>query len=269
MRATPSRAKFRHRADTCCALCKAVGFARSRLRSIGGKCLCANGRRTKITVFTNISLDGVMQSPARRDEDPRDGFSLGGWGAPYQAMTSAGEVMANVGALLIRRWTCESFYAVWPKRPESPYSAFMDNITKYVASRTLKEPLPWKNSVLIRGDAEDAIARLRKEQGKDIVIMGSGQLTSRYSAGIVLWRFQYSVCTCCTVGRCQRNKQRKRCRQTYPAGPAGRISLSHARTCSSCRLIVKLPEFRPSLVNTDCDSQKSRLLIFQFTIPNG
>lgn len=40
----------------------------------------------KIKVITNVTLDGVMQSPARPEEDPRDGFRHGGWGAPYAAM---------------------------------------------------------------------------------------------------------------------------------------------------------------------------------------
>jgi len=131
---------------------------------------------SKVIVFVNLTLDGVMQAPAEPDEDTRGGFKHGGWAAPYAAMPSAGEAMANCGALLFGRWTYEQFYSVWPKRTDSPYSAYMDNIQKYVASTTLKEPLPWKNSTLLKGDAADAVARLRKEQGKDIVIMGSGEL---------------------------------------------------------------------------------------------
>jgi dihydrofolate reductase len=131
---------------------------------------------SKIFVFVNLTLDGVMQGPARPEEDTRGGFTKGGWGAPYQAMPRAGEAMSNVGGLLLGRWTYEQFYSVWPKRKESPYSDWMDNIQKYVASRTLKEPLPWKNSTLLKGDAGDAVAKLRKEPGRDIVIMGSGEL---------------------------------------------------------------------------------------------
>ena len=131
---------------------------------------------SKVIVSVNLTLDGVMQAPAEPDEDTRGGFKHGGWAAPYAAMPSAGEAMANCGALLFGRWTYEQFYSVWPKRTDSPYSAYMDNIQKYVASTTLKEPLPWKNSTLLKGDAADAVARLRKEQGKDIVIMGSGEL---------------------------------------------------------------------------------------------
>jgi dihydrofolate reductase len=129
-----------------------------------------------VRAFVNVSLDGVMQSPARPDEDTRGGFGHGGWGAPYAAMPEAGEAMANVGALLLGRRTYEEFRSVWPKRPESPFSAFMDNITKYVASSSLREPLPWKNSVLLGPHAETKLASLRTAPGKDIVIMGSGQL---------------------------------------------------------------------------------------------
>ena len=130
----------------------------------------------KVFAFVNLTLDGVMQGPARPDEDTRDGFKLGGWAAPYDGMPSAREAMANVGGQLFGRWTYEQFYSVWPKRPDSPFSTYFDNIQKYVASRTLKEPLPWKNSTLLKGDATEAVANLRKELGKDLVIMGSGQL---------------------------------------------------------------------------------------------
>jgi dihydrofolate reductase len=130
----------------------------------------------KIVAFINLTLDGVMQGPASAEEDRRDGFTQGGWGAGYNAMSAAGEVMANTGALLLGRRTYEQFYSVWPKRTESPYSAFLDNIPKYVASRTLREPLPWNNSILLAGEAADGVARLRQEPGKDVIIMGSGVL---------------------------------------------------------------------------------------------
>ena len=130
----------------------------------------------KIVAFINLTLDGVMQGPANAEEDRRDGFTHGGWGAGYNAMSAAGEVMANTGALLFGRRTYEHFYSVWPKRTESPYAAFLENIPKYVASRTLREPLPWNNSILLAGEAADGVARLRQEPGKDVIIMGSGVL---------------------------------------------------------------------------------------------
>jgi len=129
----------------------------------------------KIIVFMNISLDGVIQSPATLEEDPRDGFKHGGWAAPYAAMPSAGEAMANCGGLLLGRWTYEDFYRAWHVR-RAEFSNYMDNTQKYVVSKTLKEPLTWENSTLINGNVADALLKLKKEQEKDLVIMDSGEL---------------------------------------------------------------------------------------------
>lgn len=129
-----------------------------------------------VTVFMNLSLDGVMQAPAEPDEDRRGGFAHGGWGAPYNAMAQAGDSMPGIDALLLGRRTYERFYAVWPQRKDSPYSALLDNMQKYVASTTLSEPLAWRNSTLLQGDAAEAVARLKQQPGPDIVIMGSGEL---------------------------------------------------------------------------------------------
>ena len=128
-----------------------------------------------IRVFVSLTLDGVMQGPARPDEDTRGGFTRGGWAAPYAAMPSAGEAMANCGGLLLGQWTYENFYRAWHVR-RGEFSSFMDNIQKFVVSKTLKEPLPWANSTLINGNVVDALVKLKKEQKKDLVIMGSGEL---------------------------------------------------------------------------------------------
>jgi dihydrofolate reductase len=130
----------------------------------------------RTVVFTNLSLDGVMQAPGRPDEDLRGGFGHGGWAAPYAAMSQAGETMAQTEGLLLGRRTYEDFYSVWPQRKDSPFSAMLDNMRKYVASTTLEEPLPWMNSTLIGPDACDAVAGLRAQPGGDLLIMGSGEL---------------------------------------------------------------------------------------------
>ncbi|HEY8324449.1 MAG TPA: dihydrofolate reductase family protein [Ktedonobacterales bacterium] len=132
-----------------------------------------------IIVNTSVTLDGVMQAPARPDEDERDGFTHGGWAVPYSdavMMQKAAEGGATSGALLLGRRTYEDFFAVWPNRPDSPFSAILTNTPKYVASTTLSEPLPWANSTLLKGDAAEAVAELRRQLGKDIVILGSGDL---------------------------------------------------------------------------------------------
>jgi dihydrofolate reductase len=135
----------------------------------------------RIVVTNNVSLDGVMQAPGRADEDERDGFARGGWALPY-ADPLAGEVMgrsmATTDALLLGRRTYEDFAGYWPRQTDNPFTGYLDNVPKYVASTTLTEPLAWQNSTLLVGDAVDAVARLKAEEGKDIAVLGSGQLVN-------------------------------------------------------------------------------------------
>src|SRR5262245_13114846 len=132
----------------------------------------------------NLTLDGVMQAPGRPDEDPRGGFAHGGW-ANMQVRTPeadpvlasvAGESMANTGALLLGRRTYEDFYGYWPKQTDNPFTEVLNTTQKYVASTTLAEPLAWSNSTLLEGDAGEAVATLKRQLGKDLVVLGSGEL---------------------------------------------------------------------------------------------
>ena len=85
--------------------------------------------------------------------------------------------MTGVGAILLGRRTYEDFYAYWPNQPEpNPFTAVLNNTRKYVASTTLKEPLAWANSTLLRGDAAEAVAGLKAQLGPDLLVLGSGVL---------------------------------------------------------------------------------------------
>ncbi len=130
---------------------------------------------SKVIVFELLTLDGVMQAPGRSDEDQRGGFKHGGWAVPYAAMEASGHNTANTSLLLGRR-TYEDFYAVWPKRTDSSNTEVLNTTQKYVASTTLSEPLPWTNSTLLKGDAREAVARLKKELDRDLVVLGSREL---------------------------------------------------------------------------------------------
>jgi dihydrofolate reductase len=138
---------------------------------------------SKVVVFMNLTLDGVMQAPGRPDEDRRGGFEHGGWAIPYATMEAAEESMSYTGALLLGRRTYEDFYAVWPNRTDNPFTAVLNNTQKYVASNTLSEPLSWSNSTLLKGDAAEAVARLKEEPDKDFVVLGSGELVQSLMRG--------------------------------------------------------------------------------------
>jgi dihydrofolate reductase len=133
----------------------------------------------KVVAFESVTLDGVMQAPGRPDEDTREGFRHGGWAAPYAdpAMGKvAAESMRTTGALLLGRRTYQDFYGFWPHQIDNPFTEVLNNTRKYVASRTLEEPLEWSNSVLLRGDVAEAVVGLREELEKDVVVLGSGDL---------------------------------------------------------------------------------------------
>ena len=137
----------------------------------------------RIVVMNHVTLDGVMQGPGRADEDTRGGFTQGGWGhrsvTPDDAVGKAmGERMAAGGGLagwLFGRRTYEELLASWNAQG-GPFKDALNNSPKYVASTMLKEPLPWPNSTLLRGDIVDAVRALKAQSGGVLAIMGSGVL---------------------------------------------------------------------------------------------
>lgn len=135
----------------------------------------------KITVINQMTLDGVIQAPARPDEDTRGDFKHGGWAIPnvdeVMGETLGSRMTASEGCLLLGRWTYESLYDSWHvNRPDDPMTARLDSSRKYVVSNTLTEPLVWDNSTLLNGDAADASAELKRQPGPDIGMIGSGEL---------------------------------------------------------------------------------------------
>jgi len=132
---------------------------------------------TKVVVLNHVTLDGVMQAPGRPDEDTRDGFAHGGWARPRgDSIGSALGGIAEVGGMLFGRRTYQDLFAFWPNQTNNPFTEVLNTTQKYVASTTLAEPLPWGNSTLLTGDAAAAVARLKPQLDKDLLIMGSGEL---------------------------------------------------------------------------------------------
>ena len=140
----------------------------------------------RVVVVENVTLDGVMQAPGRPDEDRRGGFARGGWAVPYMDAVLGrvmGANMARGGALLFGRRTYQDFAAYWPHQEDNPFTPVLDERQKYVASRTLAEPLSWRNSTLLKGDAVGAVANLKQRLAEDLTVMGSGELVQSLRQG--------------------------------------------------------------------------------------
>jgi len=134
----------------------------------------------KIVVNTFLSLDGVYQAPGSPEEDTEGGFEVGGWQIPYfdeDAGKFIAESYTATDGLLLGRVTYELFAAFWPSAPaEDPFAAQMNSMPKYVVSRTLNE-VKWNNSVLIKGNLADEVAKLKQQPGPGhLAVVGSGKL---------------------------------------------------------------------------------------------
>ena len=127
----------------------------------------------KIIVISMITLDGVMQSPGRPEEDTSGGFKYGGWTASYgdEVFGKVLEKQMKPADLLLGRKTFEIFASYWPEH-ENGWPGIND-VTKYVMSRTMKKS-DWKNSVFLKNLAD--IKKLKNSKGSDIQVWGSGKL---------------------------------------------------------------------------------------------
>lgn len=143
----------------------------------------------RVVAVEYVSLDGVMQSPASPDEDPSNGFTLGGWAAellardPEASMAAMGGQGGRTTAMLFGRKTYLQLVGHWLSTTESnPFTDVLRDTTKYVASRTLTEPLPYPNSILLTGDVCPAVAQVKADGDGDIVVLGSGALVRNLAA---------------------------------------------------------------------------------------
>ncbi|MGI8624026.1 MAG: dihydrofolate reductase family protein [Solirubrobacteraceae bacterium] len=132
-----------------------------------------------------MTLDGVVQAPGGRDEDTDRGFAHGGWSMKYfdpEAMGPVlGEIMARTEALLFGRRTWQTMAAAWPGRAGDPFADRMNEIPKYVASRTLSHgDLTWSGSTLLGADdAISAVRDLRAREGQGLQVWGSASLAAQ------------------------------------------------------------------------------------------
>ncbi len=142
----------------------------------------------KITGAVFVSLDGVMQAPGAPEEDRTGGFQLGGWLTQFFDDIVGGQVETLFTPpfdLLLGRRTYDIFAAYWPYATGEGKSLGerFDRAAKYVVT-TGRQRLDWQNSH--RLTSIDAIADLKRGEGPDLIIQGSGTLYPQLlSAGLI------------------------------------------------------------------------------------
>jgi dihydrofolate reductase len=151
----------------------------------------------KLIVTEFVTLDGVAQAPGGPDEDRDSGFTHGGWQAPLlddEAGSILFERARSMDALLLGRKTYEIFADYWPTAPEEfPFTSLLNGVPKYVATRTLADPLDWRNSSVVGEPVAEGVAAL-KQRHDELQVIGSLDLVqSLLRFGLVdrlhLWQY--------------------------------------------------------------------------------
>ncbi|MCA1577557.1 MAG: dihydrofolate reductase family protein [Acidobacteria bacterium] len=150
----------------------------------------------KIIVLEHISLDGVIQAPGGPEEDTSNGFAYGGWSAPYSDETIGTALAKKMNMpfdLLLGRKTFEIWAGFWPRHADEWPG--VNPATKYVASNTMTSH-EWQPSVFLNGDISEKVAKLKREQGPDLHVWGSGNLLQtliKHDLVDVFWLMIYPI----------------------------------------------------------------------------
>ncbi|RYP83290.1 dihydrofolate reductase [Nocardioides guangzhouensis] len=142
----------------------------------------------RLVVQEFLTFDGVSQGPGAPDEDTSDGFTRGGWFAPYvddAFLGIVGSWLAEADGLLLGRRTYQSFARDWPRMTDHPFGGIMNSLPKYVASHSPTRA-SWDPSTVLSGDVPMQVADLKRQPGRELQIHGSARLAqSLLAAGLV------------------------------------------------------------------------------------
>ena len=140
----------------------------------------------KLTVNTFLTLNGVMQAPGSREEDPSGGFTGGGWLTPHadpdlEQIVSEWYGMAD--ALLLGRHTYDMMQPYWEAadRPVDFVATALNTLPKYLVSTSMP-PVPWRNTHLLEGEPLAAVERLKSRRSGELQVHGSYQLVQALAA---------------------------------------------------------------------------------------
>jgi dihydrofolate reductase len=129
----------------------------------------------KIIAITQLTLDGVMQAPGGPEEDPRGGFTHGGWAMPFgdeRIKRALDETVAGDFDLLLGRRTYDIFASYWPHQDDNPVTKGFDRAVKYVITHR-PDHLDWKTSRPIGGNIAEEVRRLKATNGPELHLWGS------------------------------------------------------------------------------------------------
>ncbi|MFD4705407.1 dihydrofolate reductase family protein [Gottfriedia sp. NPDC058432] len=126
-----------------------------------------------VILFLHSSLDGFVEGP--------NGAMDIGWVSYNEELEKhAREILSTVDTVLWGRGTYQMMENYWTSVPSNPeaseyeieHAKWIEETSKVVFSTTL-EKAEWNNSRLIKENIEEEIKNIKKQPGKDIIILGS------------------------------------------------------------------------------------------------
>jgi dihydrofolate reductase len=115
----------------------------------------------KIVVYELLSLDGVAEKP--------DSFFTD-WDGAMDANLAG--VIATQDAVILGRRSYSEWAQFWPSSQIQPFAAFINGVTKYVATST---PLDrdWANATVLDGGLVEFVRDLKQQRGGDVGVHAS------------------------------------------------------------------------------------------------
>ncbi len=126
----------------------------------------------KVFMFNLVSLDGYFEGPNR---------DISWHNVDAEFNEYAVDMLNSVDTLLFGRVTYELMANYWPTadamKNDPIVAEKMNSLPKIVFSRTL-DKVEWQNTRLVKDNIAEEIQKLKKQSGKDMVILGSGSIVS-------------------------------------------------------------------------------------------
>jgi dihydrofolate reductase len=123
----------------------------------------------KVIEYCVISADGIFDDPNPVQMGLRDYQD-----AAY--LRDSQGVFEACDAILWGRTTYEIFAQIYRGGVGHPaYAARLNAIRKYVFSST-RESAEWNNSTIVRGEVGPEVAKLKQQDGGDLLLLGHGRL---------------------------------------------------------------------------------------------
>jgi dihydrofolate reductase len=124
----------------------------------------------KLKLQMQLSMDGFVAGP----EGQMD-WMVSNWDDDLKAYVK--QITEPVDCIILGRKLAQGFIPYWAANPDAEGASIFNNTRKVIFTHTLDKP-EWNNTILAKGDVADEIAKLKTQQGGDIIVYGGASFVS-------------------------------------------------------------------------------------------